>query len=142
MTATDIAIGWHIGWQANRRIALLLAGTSGLYPAPVSGRTRRRGFETLMPTLEYRAADGFRVQAGAGLQLDAPVFWDPAPLTPTSPRFSRGLGVVLGASYAPVRHGHFAPELRARWNAGYADLPQGRERGRAAAVLVGVRRDP
>ena len=138
---TDVAIGWHAGWQTGSRVALLLAGTSSVYRYPGGGRARKRGFETHTPTIEYRVADGVRLQAGAGLQLDAPVFWDVHGSEPAERKFSRGLGRVLGASYAP-RHGRAVPELRARWNAGYADVPEGRVRGQASALLVGVRHDP
>jgi len=139
--ATDLSIGWHVGWQTSSRVALLLAGTSAIYPAPVGAGHRKRGFELLTPMIEYWVADGFRLQAGAGLQLDAPVFWDSRPLEPGGPRFSHGLGLIAGASYALRQRGPIAPEVRVRWNAGYVDLPAGREHGQHAAVLLGVRRN-
>ncbi len=138
---TDVSIGWHAGWQTAGRFAVLLAATSSPYRFPGSGRSRKRAFETITPTLEYRASDQLRLQAGAGLQLDAPVFWD-VRNAPGERRFSRGLGVVLGASVTPGPSLSWQPELRARWNRGFADLPEGRMQGQATALLLGVRRDP
>ncbi|MCU0634976.1 MAG: hypothetical protein MUE41_08890 [Gemmatimonadaceae bacterium] len=138
---TDLSIGWHAGWQSSGRLAVLLAATSSVYRYPGGGRRRKRGFETITPTIEYEVRDGVRLQAGAGMQLDAPVFWD-VRSAPDERRFSRGLGVVVGASITPNRASRFAPELRARWNAGFADVPEGRRRGDAVGLLLGVRRDP
>jgi hypothetical protein len=140
--STNLAIGWQVGWQLTDRAAVLLAATSSAYASPHGPGGRTRGFETITPTVEYRVADGLRLQAGAGLQLDAPVFWDSAPLNAGERRFSRGLGLVLGASYAPRHRGTLAPELRTRWNTGFADIPAGRLRGSTTALLLGVRHDP
>jgi hypothetical protein len=138
---TDVSIGWHAGWQTAGRFAVLLAATSSPYRYAGGGRSRKRAFESITPTVEYRASDQLRLQAGAGLQLDAPVFWD-VRNAPGERRFSRGLGVVLGASVTPGRSSSWQPELRARWNRGFADLPEGRVQGQATALLLGVRRDP
>lgn len=138
---TDLSVGWHVGWQTSGRLAFLLAATSSPYRYPGGGRVRKRAFESITPTLEYRATDQLRLQAGAGLQLDTPVFWD-VRSAPGERRFSRGLGLVLGASVTPGHTSPWQPELRARWNRGFADTPEGRLRGDARALLVGVRRGP
>jgi hypothetical protein len=137
---TDLSIGWQVGWQTRGRLAVLVAATSSPYRYPGSGRSRKRAFETITPTLEYRASDQLRLQAGAGLQLDAPVFWDIR--SAGERRFSRGLGLVLGASITPGHARAWQPEVRARWNRGFADVPEGRLEGQATALLVGFRHDP
>ena len=64
----------HALLQRSPRVALRLAGKSAIYPAPVAGGSRKRDFEMLTPMIEYRVADEFCLDVGAGLQLDALVF--------------------------------------------------------------------
>lgn len=140
--SVDLGLGWHMGYQATSRWAMLLMGSASVYPYSGTGRDRKRSFESLVPALEYRVDDRLRLSAGVGLQLDAPVFYDVRPGGADEKRFSRGVGVVVGMSYA-LRSGRaFSPDLRARFATGNAHVPGGRETGRSASLLLGVRRDP
>jgi hypothetical protein len=139
---TDVALGWHVGYQTSSRLAVKLAATTSVYRYPGPGRSRKRGFETLMPTLEYRVDDHVRVSAGAGVQFDAPVFYDIKASNASERRFYPGLGAVFGLSYTPHAGRRYSPDLQARYNVGYTDVPQGRLVGQTGALLVGMRRDP
>lgn len=142
VSGTDIALGWHVGYQTPSRFAIKLAASSSVYRYPGPGRPRKRGFETLMPMLEYRVDDRLRLSAGAGLQMDAPVFYDVRGSNLGERKFHHGLGAVFGLSYALRPDQRYSPDVQARYNVGYANVPQGRVVGQAGAVLLGVRRDP
>ncbi len=142
VNGTDIALGWHVGYQTSTRFAIKFAASSSVYRYPGPGRARKRGFETLMPMLEYRVDDRLRLSAGAGLQMDAPVFYDLRPSSAGERTFHHGLGAVFGLSYALRAGQRYSPDVQARYNVGYANVPQGRVVGQTGALLIGVRRDP
>lgn len=142
VNGTDVALGWHVGYQTSTRLAVKLAATSSVYRYQGPGRRRKRAFETLMPTLEYRVDDRLRLSAGAGVQFDAPVFYDVQASNAEERRFHPGLGAVFGLSYALRAGQRYSPDLQARYNVGFTDVPQGRVLGQTGALLVGVRRDP
>jgi len=142
VSGLDLALGWHLGYQTTPRLAVQLTGSASVYQYAGSGRRRKRSFESLMPTIEYRVADRVRLSAGGGLQLDAPAFYDVRPSNAGETHFSRGLGAMFGLSYAVGGTGRLEKEVSARFGAGFANTPDGREVGSSTAVLIGVRRSP
>ncbi|MCU0647761.1 MAG: hypothetical protein MUF00_07180 [Gemmatimonadaceae bacterium] len=139
-TGVDVAFAWRAGYQVSDRVSLLLVGSGATYRHTGPGRARRRGFETLMPMVEYRVDDRLRLSAGGGLQLDAPVFFDVRPSQPDETRYSVGLGGALAASYAVVTGDAVDLDLHTRWNIGRVAVPHGTLRGNALSMLLGVRR--
>lgn len=149
-SGTDLALGWRVGYRTSPHMSFVLNGASSVYRYAGPGRARKRGFESIAPTVEYEADNGLRLSAGAGLQLDAPVFYSMRPSDPEERHFWRGIGAVVGASYALTSSRYdatrsaqrYTPELQGRWNVGATHTPEGRLAGQSYALLLGVRRQP
>lgn len=143
-SGTDIALSWSVGYRTSQRTAVVLKGASSPYRYTGPGRRRRRAFEGIFPSFEYRVTDDAWVSAGAGLNLDAPVFYDVRGRDPNERRFSRGLGTLLSVGYGPFRSSSRSLAssvfVEGRWQFGFNDVPDGRQYGQTAALLVGLRR--
>lgn len=141
---TDVALSWKVGYRTSERTAVMLSGASSPYRYTGPGRPRRRAFEGIFPTLEFSASDAMWVSGGVGLNLDAPVFYDVRGGDREERRFWRGLGTLLSVGYAPfsATPQSFASHVyvEGRWQRGSNNVPQGRQRGQTAAILLGVRR--
>ncbi|MBC7842038.1 MAG: hypothetical protein H7099_06990 [Gemmatimonadaceae bacterium] len=139
-TGTDIAIGWRVGYRMSPRAAVVLNGISSVYAWSGGGRPRKRGFEGLMPSVQYWLAPRLWVSAGAGLNLDAPAFYDIRSGNAGERDFHAGLGAVGIIGGELMRRGGTAIELQTRLHSGYMNLPDGRRRGTTASLLIGLSR--
>ncbi|MCC6771215.1 MAG: hypothetical protein IT360_08375 [Gemmatimonadaceae bacterium] len=149
-TGTDVSLGWQVGYRMSSKLSLVLNGASSVYRYAGPGRARKRGFESVVPMIEYQVDHGLRLSAGAGLQLDAPVFYSMRVSDPAERRYWRVVGAVVGVSYAlpSLLNGasrsaqRYTPEVQGRWNVGRTNTPEGRLAGQSYAFLLGVRRQP
>ncbi|MFN7983713.1 MAG: hypothetical protein U0Q11_17850 [Vicinamibacterales bacterium] len=132
----------QVGHMLSDRVAfvVLLPGTTYHYTSTVTGdRTRTRGFEGIMPSLQMWLTDRVWVKGGVGLALDAPAFYD---IRNASERdFHVGPGYSVSVGRDVWQRTNHAVDIRAQLHGGRANLSDGAHRqGAAVSVLVGFTR--
>lgn len=116
-------------------VVVLLPGT--VYAWSQSGRTRDRGFEGMVPMLQYWPANRWWVSAGVGVGMDAPAFYDIK--DSTERKFWFGGGAVAATGWELLQREHFVLDLQARVHTNWGiKNPLATEKGTAVSVLVGV----
>ena len=139
-TGSNVALAWRVGYALSPRTAIMFNGASSVYTYTASGRVRKRGFEALYPSVQYSVKPRFWVSGGAGINLDAPTFYDIRPSNVGERSFYRGFGALVSAGYEFRDFRAFAIEMQGRAHMGFNDIAQGRQRGRSLSVLFGVSR--
>jgi hypothetical protein len=127
---------FKIGYMISDRGALALYLPGSIYTSRGTGRTRDRGVEGIMPSYQYWLNSRLWFLGGAGFDLDAPAFWDVK--NSSEGHYYFGPGAVTAAGYEILRKGKFVLDLQARIHLGYAYIPEGRKKGIAADLLLGV----
>jgi hypothetical protein len=125
-----------LGYMLTDRVGLALYLPGSLYRYEGTGRARERGFEGVMLSVQAWPVERWWLLAGAGLTLDAPVFYDVK--SPDEGHYQAGPGAVVATGYELWRRGSFAFDLQARVHAGRVDVPEGTRRSVAADMLAGV----
>jgi hypothetical protein len=136
----DVAIGWRVGYRFSPKIALVVNGASDVYTYRGTGRTRKRGFEGVFPSVQVWFRPRLWAAAGAGLNLDAPAFYDIRSSNPGERDFHRGIGAIGIVGYELGRAGIVGIDAQARVHAGFNDFAEGRQRGRSISLLLGISR--
>lgn len=127
----------RVGTMIGRRTAVLLLLPGTVYAWRLSGRTRDRGFEGVVPMLQYWPANRWWVSAGAGLGMDAPAFYDIK--DSTERKFWIGGALIAASGWELWQQQHFVLDLQARIHANVGlNHPAGTARGTALSLLVGV----
>ena len=119
----------------SKRTALVLCLPGSIYTYKGIGRQRDRGFEGIIPSVQYWVKDRWWVLGGAGLTLDAPAFYDIK--TEDETKFYFGASMLVGTGYEVWRTGKFAMDIQARLHYGKASVIEGTREGLAFNVLVG-----
>ena len=127
----NLKFGWMVAPKT--AVAVLLPGS--VYQYKWSDRSRDRGFEGIVPSVQHWVKDRWWLLGGAGLGMDAPAFYDIK--DETERKFHFGAAGVAATGFEIWRHGRFALDLQARIHAGFAKAPEGARRGAAFSVLVG-----
>lgn len=132
----------QFGHMLSDRVAMLvlLPGSTYTYDSNnAADRVRTRGFEGIVPSVQYWVADRMWVKGGVGLALDAPAFYDIRNASERAFHFGPGFSVSTGVeAWRRARH---AVDLRAQWHGGRVPLPGGaHHQGSVLSVLVGVTR--
>ncbi len=132
----------QFGHMLSDRLALLvlLPGATYTYTGlDAADRQRTRGFEGIVPSVQYWVADRVWVKGGAGLALDAPAFY--AIRNAGERAFHVGPGFSTSVGFDVWRQARYAVDVRAQWHGGRVQLPGGsRRQGSALSVLVGFTR--
>lgn len=124
------------GAMLTPRTALLLYLPGTVYTYKNEGRERSRGFEGMIPSVQYWAGERLWLLAGVGLGMNAPAFYD---IKDESERkFYFGTAALAGAGYEVFRKGRFALDVQGRIHYGQINLPDRKEKGVAFSVMVGV----
>lgn len=124
-----------IGYMVSPRTALLVYLPGTVYSFNQEGRERDRGFEGILPSVQYWAGDRLWLLAGVGLGLDAPAFYD---IKEASERkFYFGSAALAGLGYEFWRKRRFALDVQGRLHYGNAKLPEGKRDGLAFSLLLG-----
>ncbi len=84
------------------RTALLLCLPGTVYRYKWSERERDRGFEAIVPAVQFWPCDRFWLLAGAGLGMDAPAFYDIK--NEAERKFYFGGAALAGAGYQIFQH--------------------------------------
>jgi hypothetical protein len=125
-----------IGAMLSKRTALLLYLPGSIYTFKEEGRERDRGFEGIIPSVQFWLKDRWWVLGGVGLGVDAPAFYDIQ--DEDERKFYFGSSVIAGTGYEVWRKGKFALDVQARVHYGSINHPQGTMEGLAFNFLVGL----
>jgi len=126
---------FKIGTMVSNRLAVLVYLPGSIYKYKLAGRERDRGFEAILPSIQYWVNNKWWVLAGAGIGLDAPAFYDIK--TEEERKFYLGKSFSIGAGYDVYQNRKFAIDIQGRAHFGDAKFPEGNRSGMAFNVLVG-----
>jgi hypothetical protein len=123
------------GMMVTDRLGIVVCLPGSIYRYKGPGRERDRGFEGIVPGVQYWLTDRWWVLGGIGITLDAPAFYD---IRQEDERtFYAGPGVLAGSGYELLRKGRFTLELQGRMHYGSARIPEGKRTGMAGNLLIG-----
>jgi hypothetical protein len=124
-----------MGAMISKRTALLVYLPGSIYTYTGSGRKRDRGFEGIIPSIQYWLKDRWWVLGGAGIGLDAPAFYDVK--NEEEKNFNFGSSLTIGTGYEIWRKGKFAMDIQSRVHYGSATVSDGVRTGLAFNILLG-----
>jgi hypothetical protein len=127
---------FKIGTMLSQRTAVLLYLPGTIYEYKGVTRTRDRGFEGIVPSVQFWPKDRWLVLGGAGLTLDAPAFYDIK--NEEERKFYFGPSVLAGTGFEVWHKGKFALDVQARVHYGTAKVPEGTRKGLAFNVMLGL----
>ena len=114
------------GWMVNDRLAIL-----GLYSGMgYKYQDKNRSFDAFMPSVQYWVKDRWWVNAGAGLAMDFPAFYED---NIEDEDWNFGGAVAFSTGYELVQKKHFALDLQTQLQMGWTNLDN--DRNRDAVVL-------
>lgn len=126
---------FKFGTMVSPRMAILLSLPGTVYQYKWGDRQRDRGFEGILPSVQYWLLDRLWLLGGAGLGLDAPAFYD---IKEASERkFYFGTAALAGAGYEVLRRGRFVLDMQGRVHFGSINAPEGRRNGLAFNLMFG-----
>jgi hypothetical protein len=115
-----------VGWMVNDRLAILgmYAGMSYEYEG------KDRSFDAFMPSVQYWVKDRWWVNAGAGLAMDFPAFYED---NIKDEDWNFGGAVAFSTGYELVQKKSFALDLQTQLQMGWTNLDN--DKNREAVVL-------
>ncbi len=127
---------FKIGYMISKNTALLLHLPGSVYNYTLSGRQRDRGFEGIIPSVQYWNNHNMWFLAGVGISMDAPAFYDIK--TEDERKFYFGYGIIASAGYEIWKKGRFAIDIQARMHYGELKFENLAEKGFATNILIGL----
>lgn len=127
---------FKVGAMISKRTALVLYLPGTIYTYKLEGRQRDRGFEAIIPSVQYWLKDRFWLLGGVGIGMDAPVFYDIK--DETERVFYFGSAAIAGVGYELWHNKKMALDLQSRVHYGTANFPDGKRDGLAFSFLVGL----
>lgn len=140
-TGITPSIGWKIGWMIAPEWAVQIVFPSTFYTytgdidAP---RERLRGFEGVLPSVQFWPGDRWWVMAGIGLGLDAPVFFEVR--SEEEGAYHLGVGGAIGVGYEILHRNSWLIDSHARVRYGTASVIGGTRTSWSVDLLLGVNR--
>jgi hypothetical protein len=136
----DFAFGLKAGWMTGPRTAVLLSSSVTGYDYSGTGRPRKRDFGVVAPSVQHWVNEKAWIMGGAGLAVDAPVFFDirDPEESPWETKYFTGYGFVISAGYELLQKNKWAISLEARCTYRNVRLHEGSSTGISPGVLVGV----
>ena len=125
-----------IGRRVTNNFVVLLHLPGSIYSYTGTGRKRDRGFEGIIPSVQYWPIKKLWVLGGAGLTLDAPAFYDIK--NEDERKFYFGGSLLLGTGYEFYHSGKLNMDIQGRMHYGYANVQEGMRTGLAFNLLLGV----
>ncbi len=133
--ATTSFPNFKIGYMLNPHTALVLCLPGSIYTYKGEGRQRQRGFEGMIPSIQYWLKERWWVLGGVCLALDAPAFYDIK--DETERKFYFGFGALAGTGYELWHRKNQSLDLQLRVHYGQPKVLQGVEKGLAFNILIG-----
>lgn len=127
---------FKVGKMIGDRTALLVYLPGSIYRYSGVGRERDRGFEGIIPSVQYWLKPKWWVMAGAGLTLDAPAFYDIK--AEDERKFYFGPSFIAATGVELWQKNRFALDVQARFHGGYSVIPDGKRVGASGSLLVGL----
>lgn len=124
------------GYLLNPRLGIGLTLPGSLYTYTGEGRKRSRGFEGMVPSVQFWLKNRWWLSSGIGVGLDAPAFYDIQ--NPDERKFYFGTAAIFGTGYEVFRKNNFSIDLQARLHLGSIDLPTGNQKGNSLNFLIGI----
>lgn len=117
---------------------MLINGAVSIYDFDSSGRTRKRDFGGLFPSVQYHFNNKWWILGEIGLGTDAPVFYDLKPDNEEETKYYSGFGGVTAIGYEIYKHNNFAIDSQARFNYSNVNLPAGTANCCNFGLLIGI----
>jgi len=127
---------FKLGGMLNKRMAVLLYLPGSLYTYRDTEREHQRGFEAIMPSIQYWVKYRWWVSAGVGLAMDAPAFYDIK--TKSDRKFYFGASTALATGYELWRKGQFIIDIQGRVHYGSANINGSARNGLAYTIVLGL----
>jgi len=127
---------FKIGAVLNKKTTLLLYLPGSIYISKDYGRVRDRGFEGIVPSIQYWACDKVWLIAGAGLGMDAPAFYDIQ--SEGERKFYFGKTFLTGVGYEFWQKKKVVFDVQGRIQYGEANMPDGKRKGYSINFLIGM----
>jgi hypothetical protein len=137
---TDFGFDLKAGYMIKSNLALLITSNVSGYEYSGIGRSRKRDFGVLAPTVQYWFRDRFWALAGIGLGLDAPVFFDVKDPDNHEEEiaYHTGLGIVAAIGYELYQGESFTIDLKARMTYRNVNMAEGKTTGVSPSILMGI----
>lgn len=104
-----------LGWMLNDRLAILASYAGMGYEF----ENKDRSFDAFMPSVQYWLKDRWWVNAGAGLAMDFPAFYED---NIEDENWNFGGAVALSTGYELLQKKNFALDLQTKLQMGWANL--------------------
>ncbi|MFY0590998.1 hypothetical protein [Roseivirga sp.] len=118
------------GWMVNDRLAIL-----GMYSGMgYEYEGKDRTFDAFMPSVQYWVKDRWWINAGAGLAMDFPVFYED---NIEDEDWNFGGAVSFSTGYEFVQKKNFALDLQTQLQMGWTNLDNGKDRD-AVVLSFGI----
>ncbi len=136
----DFGFDFKVGYWLKPQLALLLTSNVSAYEYSGIGRTRKRDFGVLAPSIQYWFKERFWILGGLGLGLDAPVFFDiqDPDIHKEETKYYTGFGLVGAIGYDIYRSERFTLDLKARVTYRNVNMPEGKTQGISPSLLIGI----
>lgn len=136
----DFGLDLKLGYMIKPDLAILLTSNVSGYDYSGIGRTRKRDFGVLAPSVQYWFHERFWFLGGAGIGLDAPVFFDiKEPETNKEETiFHSGFGVIAAVGHDIYRSKKLTIDVKARLTYRNLNILEGRTTGISPSILVGI----
>lgn len=135
----NIAYNWKFGYMLNSITAILLQGNVSTYRYEGnsdSTRERLRGFEGIIPSIQYFVSNRIWLSGGLGLGMDNPVFYD-VKNENEGKYYAGGFKTTLGIGYEIWHKINKALDIQTRLSYGNAKVPEGKRKSVAVDILIG-----
>lgn len=125
-----------LGKQINSKHAVVLYLPETLYQYKESGGIRNRGFEAILPSLQYQNHPKLSCLTGLGLGIDAPAFYDIK--NESERKFYFGAAATSSIAYEFHKSKNFSLDLQARVQYGKIKMETHYHEGFALNLLLGI----
>jgi len=127
---------FKFGWMLSPRFAVEMCLPGSLYTFNAEGRSRSRGFEGMVPSVQYWLKNRWWISGGVGIGLDAPAFYDIK--TETERKFYFGSAALFSTGYEVIRTRKFAIDIQSRVHWGAMKIAEGNQNGTSFNFLIGI----
>ncbi len=137
--SSNLSYNWKVGYMVNSKMAVLFQGviSTYIYEGNIdSPRERLRGFEGLIPSIQYHLNNRLWVSGGIGLGMDNPVFYDVKDET-EGKYYAGGFKMTISSGYEIWQRKNKTIDFQCRLSYGTSHVPEGKRNSFAFDILIG-----